>query len=158
MEKWKKIIKNFLLAFVLISIGFALGKNFAQNERNETVGAFSHENKKSVSVFYFHSSFRCVSCNSIELKTKAFLDSYYKDYMDEGIIKFTSEDFQKNETLAGELDVYGSGVIIALYQGNKILESRKLDEVWTLLDKPVDFDSYLKTNINEFFKLREENT
>jgi len=78
--------------------------------------------------------------------------------MDEGIIKFTSEDFQKNETLAGELDVYGSGVIIALYQGNKILESRKLDEVWTLLDKPVDFDSYLKTNINEFFKLREENT
>ena len=57
MEKLKKLLTRSLLAFALVSIGFAFGKHSikpAQPEVEPSSGEGRH-----VAVYYLHSTFRC---------------------------------------------------------------------------------------------------
>ena len=48
-----------------------------------------------------------------------------------------------NTALATKFDVTASSIVVAVMQGNEIMEFRRLDEVWPLLEKPSEFDVYV---------------
>ncbi|MDD2999508.1 MAG: hypothetical protein PHV05_10650, partial [Candidatus Riflebacteria bacterium] len=78
-EKYKKLLTNLLLAFVLVSIGFALGKHSVINKTiSGNVVAASNGGTTSaerlVKIFYMHATFRCVTCNSIESRAKQLVE------------------------------------------------------------------------------------
>ncbi len=161
MEKWKRITKNFLLAFILISIGFAIGKNFNQRANNSlmagnSVSLSEVKSQTLVRVYYLHSTFRCTTCNSIEKRTKEILSSDFKSDMAEGLIQWRTDDFQENEVLAKKFDVIASCVVVALVKCDEIIYFKKLDDTWTLLDKPAAFEAYIKNNIQEVLKMRQK--
>lgn len=164
MKKWEKFAKNLLLSFVLVSIGFALGKNL--NQKQETSSSVitasidasvrGNDIRTFVRVYYLHSTFRCTTCNSIEKRTKEILDADFKADMADGFIQWKTDDFQKNETLAKKFDVIASCVVVALVKGDEIIYFKKLDDTWTFIDKPSEFDSYIKNNIQEVLKMRRK--
>lgn len=155
MEKWKRIIKNLLLAFVLISIGFALGKNFTEKPvvSKLTQKGILHT---FVRVYYLHSTFRCTTCNSIEKRTKEILDSGFRADIAKGLIQWKTDDFQENGALAKKFDVIASCVVVALVKGDEVIYFKRLDDTWTLLDKPAEFDSYIRSNIQEVLEMRQK--
>ncbi|MEI6057224.1 MAG: nitrophenyl compound nitroreductase subunit ArsF family protein [Lentisphaerota bacterium] len=155
MEKWKRIIKNLLLAFVLISIGFALGKNFTQSKETQS-NPSNLKGHEFVRVYYLHSTFRCTTCNSIEKRTKEILDSDFRADIANGLIQWKTDDFQENEVLAKKFDVIASCVVVALVKGDEVVFYRRLDDTWTLLDKPAEFDSYIRSNIQEVLEMRQK--
>ncbi len=57
-------------------------------------------NSKVVTVYYFHSTNRCATCNAVENVTKTVLNEQYKDQVSKGLIQFKSinidEDVNKN--------------------------------------------------------------
>ncbi|MBP1673474.1 MAG: hypothetical protein H6Q25_1289 [Bacteroidetes bacterium] len=57
-------------------------------------------NSKVVTVYYFHSTNRCATCNAVENVTKTVLNEQYKDQVSKGLIVFKSinidEDVNKN--------------------------------------------------------------
>jgi hypothetical protein len=151
MEKWKSIIKNLLLAFVLISIGFAIGKHVALRSAGKA-DALS-ENVKSgqyLRVYYTHATVRCETCNSIEKKTRDLLESKFKKELADGRIEWQVVNFQENEAFAKAFDVTSSGVIVVLMNGDEVADYERLDEVWTLLGDPPAFNSYLEKSIIKF--------
>ncbi len=151
MGKWKSIIKNLLLASVLISIGYAIGKNTTMRSAGKS--DTSSGNAKAgqyLRVYYTHATLRCETCNNIEKMTHELLESKFKKKLDDGHIEWQVVNFQENDAFAKEFDVTTSGVIAVLMNGDKVVDFERLDEVWTLIDDPPAFNSYLEKAFLKF--------
>lgn len=138
------VVKNLLLAFVLVSVGFALGKRQAGG-RNDAAAesAVPPSAGTVIRVYYLHSAFRCASCNQIEAMTKALLEKDFSTELADGRIVFSEVDFQVDEALARRFGVVASCVVVARERDGRILDYRRLDGVWELLDKPAEFYAYV---------------
>ncbi len=151
MEKWKNIIKNLLLAFVLLSIGFAIGKNTVRQSSGKTDTPV--ENAKSgqyLRVYYTHANVRCETCNNIEKMTHNLLESKFKKELIDGRIEWQVVNFQENDVFAKKFDVTTSGVIVVSMDGEKVVDYERLDDVWTLLGEPTAFNAYLEKAFRKF--------
>ena len=151
MEKWKNIIKNLLLAFVLISIGYAIAKNIVLRPgANRETSSSNAKSGQYLRVYYTHASVRCETCNNIEKMTHKLLESKFKKELADGRIEWQVVNFQENETFAKEFDVTTSGVIAVLMNGEKVVDYERLEDVWTLLSDPPAFNSYLEKAFKKF--------
>ncbi|MBU1107115.1 MAG: hypothetical protein KKB51_10640 [Candidatus Riflebacteria bacterium] len=153
-EKHKKLITNLLLAFVLVSIGFALGKHSVVAKTvNSNMTAASNGGRTTadrlVKIFYMHATFRCITCNSIESKAKQLVEHDFANAWSSKKILWEEVNFQENEVLAKKFDVAASCVVVAVVQGNDILEFNRLDDVWPLLEKPAEFDAYIRDAVKK---------
>ena len=146
MKQTGNIIKNLLLIFVLVSIGFAFGKYSAARPQ---AALPSGQTSETVKVYYVHATFRCVTCNAIEKMTRQLLESKYKKQMQDGSIVFAEVDFQKNEKMAKQFDVISSCVVVARSKDGKITGFERLDKVWELINKPGEFDAYISSAIDK---------
>ena len=70
--------------------------------------------KKVVTVYYFHSTNRCATCNAVENVTKAFLNEQFKDQVSKGLIQFKSIniDEEVNEKLVKKYKIVFSTLLI----------------------------------------------
>ena len=151
MDPRQRIVKNILLAFVLVSIGFVLGKQSVRlppgpaPPPSTAAGALapSGELPVRIRVYYLHATFRCVTCNTIEKMTRDLLDQQFGDALADGRIEWQEADFQENEALAKQFDVIASCVVVAKVRGESMLEYKRLDEVWTLLKDVPQFNAYV---------------
>jgi hypothetical protein len=143
-QKHTQRIKNLLLAFVLVSIGFAMGRHSVKSKEAELPGM---TDKSVIHVYYLHSTFRCTTCNTIEKMTKEFLDGNYKSELASGKMIFTEIDFQQNEQIAKRFGVVASCVVVAAEKDGKTVAFKRLDEVWTKMKTPDEFDKYIAAAI-----------
>ncbi len=150
MERLKKILTNCLLAFALISIGFTLGKHSVKLDRQAST--VPNGNGRQVAVYYLHSTFRCVTCNTIEKMTRELLDSAYSKQLTEGKIQWIEDDFQENEALAKQFDVAASCVVVAEVKDGVTLDYKRLDDVWTKMKEPESFNRYISEAIDGYLK------
>lgn len=153
-SKIKNIIKNTLLVFVFISVGFALGKySVPKKDAAETKNASGVE---AIHVYYMHATFRCVTCNTIEKMTKDLLNLKFAKELQSREIIFSEVNFQENEKLAKAFDVLSSCVVVAKEKDGKAIEYKRLDEVWTLMSKPDEFNAYVSKAIQSFQPKQED--
>ncbi len=153
-EKYKKLITNLLLAFVLVSIGFALGKHSVVNKTvsGNTIAASNGGTisaDRLVKIFYMHATFRCITCNSIESRAKQLVERDFADAWARKKILWEEVNFQENEALAKKFDVAASCIVVTIVQGDEILEFNRLDDVWPLLEKPAEFDVYVSDAVRK---------
>lgn len=146
MTKTVNIVKNLLLIFVLVSIGFAFGKYSVT--KSQPILPLVVQTAETVNVYYMHATFRCVTCNTIEKMTKQLLESKYKKQMQEKVILFVDVNFQENEALAKQFGVISSCVVVARIKDGKTTGFERLDKVWELMSKPDEFNTYVSSAIN----------
>lgn len=149
MERLQKILTSGLLAFVLISIGFALGKHSVSDRQTPTL---ANGNGRRVAVYYLHSTFRCETCGTIEKMTRKLLDKSYRSELAAGKIQWIEDNFQENDALAKQFDVVASCVVVADMKDGTVLNFKRLDEVWTLMTDAEAFDRYISDAIDGYLK------
>lgn len=150
MERLKKILTNCLLAFAMISIGFALGKHSVKLDKQ--ANSLFNENGRQVAVYYLHSTFRCITCNTIEKMTWELLASSYSNELAERKIQWIKDNFQENEALAEQFEVFASCVVVAEMENGVITDYKRLDDVWTLMKDPQAFNRYISDAIDGYLK------
>lgn len=153
LKNLKSFLTCILLIFTFISIGYMLGKNSVskvEKPANNPAGS------NYVAVYYMHSTFRCETCNTIEAMTKGLLDREYSTELINGTIHWQEVDFMKNTDLAQAFDVAASCVVVARIRDGKTADYQRLDEVWSLLNKPEQFDDYIKTAIHAYLKTEKD--
>jgi hypothetical protein len=151
MNRLRSILKNCLLAFVLISIGFVLGKH-SIHQTGSTAGALpspalSNRPSPSITIFYMHATIRCVTCNTIEKMTRELVKTQFSDECAAGVLVWRDVDFQKNEELARQFEVVSSVVVVARMKGDSVVDFKRLDKVWSLMDDPPSFEAYVSSAI-----------
>jgi len=150
MKQLKKIITNGLLAFALISIGFAMGKHSVKPDAQ--VNHLPNGNGRYVAVYYLHSTFRCVTCNTIEKMTRELLDNSYSQQLADGKIQWVEDNFQENEALAKQFEVAASCVVVAEMKDGAVLDYKRLDDVWTKMKDTDAFNQYIGEAIEGYLK------
>ena len=108
-----------------------------------------------VDIVYFHPKIRCGACISVELRTKALLDNYFKDAMDSGKLTFQTYELQdkQNATIVKKYGALGSQLFITIVKnGNETI--RHIEEVWMpkLLNDGVAFDDFMQNLISQSLK------
>ena len=157
MEKAKYITRNALLAFVLVSVGFALGKEVTARRLTPTAEPDSSAplaTADKVVVYYLHTTFRCVTCNEIERLTKALLETEFAGDLAAGRIEWREANFQQDESLAHRYEVVSSCVVVARIQGGKEIDFQRLDDVWTRYEDPTDFNEYVGAAIRKYLAVK----
>jgi len=151
MDKIKNIVTRVLLVFALISIGFAMGKHSVKSAAHQ--GFLPQiEEGNVVAVYYLHSTFRCVTCNTIEKMTRELLETSYSKELSDGDILWIEDDFQENEALAKQFEVIASCVVVVHIKDGEIVDYKRLDEVWTLIKYPEAFNLYISDAIDKYLK------
>ena len=149
--KAKKIIGKLLLAFVLISVGFAIGKEVERGrlaDMAQAAGA-TVPGQDKVIVYYMHASFRCVTCNMVESMGEDLVRTEFADAIKAGEIEWQAVNYQENDQLATHYDVGGNMIVVAKFRDGKEVESRRLDRVMELATNRDEFMSYVRGAIQE---------
>ena len=148
MDRFRKIVRSLLLAFVWITVGFSVGKEVTLRGMRTPVPPPSGVEMTGVrpdrvEVYYLHATVRCMTCNTIERMTRNVLESEFGLELAAGRVQWRAADFQQDEALAKRFEVVSSCVIVADIRDGKEIGYRRLDEVWTLLDDPPAFEKYV---------------
>jgi hypothetical protein len=154
----KTIITKLLMTFVLVSIGFAIGKEVTfrklAGQDHLTAQAAAEGQLEQVQdkviVYYMHGTFRCVTCNSIETMAKEVIENDFADAMADGRLEWQVVNFQNNAALARRYGVGTSTLVIAKIADGKEVEFKRLDEVWTKINDPGTFKQYVDEMIQQF--------
>ena len=140
---YQVVVRTILLAFVLVSIGFALGKEVTLRRLPATGSTASVTEGDKVVVYYLHTTFRCVTCNEIERLAKALVETEFAEDLSAGRIEWREVNFQQDDALAKRYEVVSSCVVVATRSGGKETGFQRLDEVWTRFKDPADFNAYV---------------
>lgn len=119
----------------------------------ETAVAPKSEQKKLV-VYYFHTTFRCRSCNMIEQFTKQAVESGFADELKNGLIEFKVINVEEkgNEHFAEEYKLYTKSVIVSDVRNGKEASWKNLDKVWQFLGDQNKFKEYIQTEVKTSLK------
>ncbi len=145
-----------LLTFVIFSLGFGVGKeaglrkNAASGTVGKAGGVVAVPGMNKVIVYYMHTTFRCVTCNTIEQMTKEVLEKDFAEEISNGQIEWHEVNFQEREDLAKKYDIASSCVVIARIEDGLEAGFQRLDEVWTLSDKPAAFAEFVARVIRKY--------
>ncbi|MFW5870288.1 MAG: nitrophenyl compound nitroreductase subunit ArsF family protein [Candidatus Sumerlaeota bacterium] len=153
--KYRQYISRGLLAFVLITIGFSLGRQTAPSSSqgpgtqaeagdSRTPDAASEE---KIVVYSAHMTFRCWECNQIEALTEELLNKEFSEEMEVGMIEYRTVDYMQDTEFAGRYNIASSTLVVARFDGDQPVDFERLDEVWTKSRKPEEFKAYVRSAI-----------
>ena len=156
LEPLKTWTTRLLVGFVLISIGFALGRDVTQRRLRSPQGAPLPAAAKlpaaladRIQAYYLHGSIRCVTCNAIERTAKQLLDNEFAQELADGRITWREVNFEQEPALAKRYDVAASTLVLVKEINGKEVAFRRLDDVWTLAEKPAALQAYIRQNLQE---------
>ena len=156
MAKAKKALTALLLCFVLISIGFALGKEVTlrrvQTQQPAPAPATGPAATPEVVVYYMFPTVRCITCNKIEAAAHKVVHEVYADALQAGRLNWQVVNIHENEELARRYDVAASTVVVARRRGGRDEGFERLDKVWPLADKPEELSAYIRSAVAEALK------
>ncbi len=153
----KKIIGKLLLAFVLVSIGFAIGKEVERNRSAAQADAAAPPagaGRDGVIVYYMHASFRCATCNLIEAMGDELVRTEFADAVKAGRLEWKPVNYQENEQLATRYNVGGNMIVVAKFRGGKEVATRRLDRVMELSNSRDEFMAYVRGAIRELMEAK----
>jgi hypothetical protein len=110
--------------------------------------------QKKVVVYYFHSTFRCQSCNMIEKFTKEAIESGFASELKNGSLemKVINVEEKGNEHFAEDYKLYTKSVIVSDVKDGKEITWKNLDKIWTLLGDQIKFKDYIQTEVRASLK------
>ena len=147
--KTRDIIRQLLLAFVLISIGFALGKEAARRSEEKPApdtGTDQTQGDKIIA-YYLYGTFRCVTCNKIEATAKEVVQTKFAKELKAGRLEWKTANFQEDEALAKRYNIAASTLVLVQRKNGKDIRFEKLEDVWTLVNNRPAFVSYVQGKI-----------
>ncbi len=106
-----------------------------------------------VIAYYFHGSFRCFSCTTIEKYSKEAVESF-NDAIASGRLEFkeVNVEAQGNRHFIDDYQLYSQALVLSLVKDGKEVRSKNLDKIWQLTRNKQRFIDYVAGEVSEFVK------
>ncbi len=159
-DKLKKAATGVLLCFVLISIGYAIGKEVTLHKlagREAAIGPTTAPTSgDKVIVYYMHPTLRCVICNAIEKAAHEAVQQDFAKQLKTGSVQWKVVNFSEDEALAKRYNVASSTVVVVHLRDGKEVRHENLDKVWELAEKPAELRAYVAGKIQACLPQKSE--
>jgi hypothetical protein len=108
-----------------------------------------------VYAYYFHQTFRCLSCQTMEETAARDIQEHFARQIQDGQVVWmpVNIDEPAGKVLRQQFNVRESELVLARMENGACKESKKLDELWGLLGRPEAFSKYLVDEINAHLSL-----
>ncbi len=146
-ETLRRWLARPLIVFVLISIGFALGRQTAPRPTPADASPAATGQGRVV-LSYLHGTRRCLACNTIQRLLQETVDHYAQAIAD-GYLLFREVNFDRDDTLARRYGITGSTAVLSWEHDGQEQGFITLDAVWMLRDDPEDFAAYIREEIDQ---------
>ena len=115
------------------------------------VAAESTSAPERVIAYYFHTTYRCVSCTNIEKYTSEALESGFADDLEEGhlVWRVINIEEQGNEHFVKDYQLFTKSVVLVDEQTG---DWKNLPKIWQLLGDPNEFIRYIQTETEDFLQ------
>jgi hypothetical protein len=120
------VLTSALVAFALISLGYALGKQAGDSP--EDLVAPPPAGTGAV-IIYFHRTQRCEACNTVETVTRSIVEQTHAEAVADGRLVLRMADVQKRSDLAERFDLTTSSVVVLRFDEARLVDHTVLDEV-----------------------------
>lgn len=145
-DRTVNVVKQLLLGFVLVTVGFAIGKEMtlrrvAETRSQDVTPADASVNQIVVS--YVHATIRCVSCNTIERLIKETLDEQFAQAATRQQVIFQEVNFQEDTAFAKQYEIVANCVVLRQIKQGQEKQHQRLDKVWELYEDAPAFKQYL---------------
>ena len=172
----KTIIGKLLLAFVLVSVGFAAGQEVQKRRQANgpapdagqadlgaqgstaagQAGAGQGQAASApavkgdrVVVYYFHASYRCLTCNLVESTARKLVETNFADAVQTGRLEWRTANFQEDEDLARRYSVGTNMLVVARFCDGQEVAHRRLDRVMELIHRNDEFADYVLAGVQD---------
>lgn len=147
MKKFDKIISIFFIVFL-----FATGigtSSYGGDTNNQSQTA-----KTKIIAYYFHGTYRCSSCTTIEEWSHEAIKNSFQDELKNGrlVWKALNVEETRNRHFIKDYGLYAQSLIISEMNGEKEVRWENLDKVWQLLKNQEKFFSYVEGEIKKYMK------
>lgn len=145
-------------AVVVIIVNGVRGNKNEQNTANSTPANANLSNnigiKDGIIVYYFHTTRRCQSCMKAENLSKETVETFYKNELDSGKMKFLviNTDEPENSHFIKDYQLFSKSLIVSLVKDSKEVKFKNLTEIWQLIYNDEGFKNYVKSEIDTFIK------
>lgn len=140
-----------LLGFVLITIGFAVGRRTAPLPPSDFDADAEQpdrlERTHQVAVYAAHMTFRCPECNQIEWFARDLIDNEFAAELVEGRLVFRSVDYMRDPAFARRYNITSSTLVVARLEDGEEQAYQRLDDVWTNVRNREDYFDYVRAAI-----------
>ncbi len=105
-----------------------------------------------VYAYYFHQTFRCFTCQSMEEMAARTIQERFARQIQAGQVVWMPVNIDRPEgkVLRQQFNARATDLVLARMEGNACKESRKLDELSGLAGRPDAFSKYLVDQINAY--------
>jgi len=153
MTTIKRWLRRILLGFVLITVGFSLGRQTTPlpealpNAFPQTHEIEAQADEDRLTVYAAHATQRCFSCTLIEQYARELLDLEFGELQNAGRIDLQAIDYAKNTPFARQYNIASSTLILVRQEDGQEREFVRLDDVWTHLNNRDAFMNYVRNAI-----------
>ncbi len=152
MKNWTTRI---LVVFAIFTLGYGLGRDAALKRAASAVTpapAVEAARSNQTLIYYLHTTFRCVTCNTIERLARETVERHFAEHLADGRVVWRAVNFQTDEALARRYEVASSAVVVVKIENGREIAYRRLDEAWTLFDKPEQFAALIEETVAGYLK------
>jgi len=102
-----------------------------------------------VQVYYFHATYRCKTCTTIEQYSRETIEANFKEQLGNGTLRFDQINFDEpeNRHYLQDYNLTYRALVIVRYKGGKQVTFKNLEKIWQLKSSKADFSSYVKTEV-----------
>lgn len=103
-----------------------------------------------VYAYYFRQTFRCFTCQTMEEMAARAIQENFAQQIQDGQVVWMPVNIDKPEgkVLRQQFNVRSSELVLARMENGVCKESKKLDELWGLSDRPDAYSKYLVDQID----------
>ena len=103
----------------------------------------------TVDVFYFHRTFRCHTCLTIEALAEEALTEGFEVALAEERLSWHPLNLEEPENAHYESDfeLEANALIVACVEGGEVVAWQNLERVWDFFDDPPKFHEYVRENV-----------
>lgn len=109
---------------------------------------------RKIVVYYFHGTYRCQSCTTIELYTGEAIKEAFADELKSGALEWQPLNVETPDTkhFIQDYKLYTKSVIVSDVRADKEHRWKNLEKVWELLRNEKAFKDYVKQEIAAYLK------
>jgi len=110
--------------------------------------------KSKVIAYYFHGTFRCTTCRTIEKYSHDAIQQYFSKELDDGRVEFRVVNVEEpeNRHFIQDYQLVSKSLVLSLVTEGKETKWQNLPDIWKLVGSKDDFYQYVKNETAGFWK------